>query len=94
MVRDGQGTGGQEDRDRLTKGGTQGAKPAQDSGATTAGQPSPETAGYQLSAHTDPHPTGLPLTFSLGEAGNGEKYPVFKIMCKMFLEKLKGLFFS
>jgi hypothetical protein len=41
-----------------------------------------------------PHPTGLPPDLLLGKAVNGEKYPVFKIMCKMFLEKLKGLFFS
>lgn len=39
---------------------------------------SPATADYQLSAHTDHHPTGLPPTFSLGEAVRWEKYPISK----------------
>ena len=37
----------------------------------------------QRDAHTDPHHTGLPLTFSMGEAVNGEKYPISKIFYKM-----------
>ena len=49
------------------------------------------TAGRQT--HTT-HPTRLPPTSLLGAAVRWGKYPVFKIMCKMFLEKLKGLFFS
>jgi hypothetical protein len=81
MARAGQRHGGEARDKRTAYGGTHGGTGRRD--------------GQQDNAHTaHPHPTRLPPNLLLGAAVNGEKYPVFKIMCKMFLEKLKGLFFS
>ena len=74
MHRDGQGEKGGTGCKRGTGGpigGDQG-----EAGAGTVGR-------HRDATHSPPHPTGLPPDLLLGEAVNGEKYPVFKNIYKM-----------
>ena len=50
---------------------------------TEAGRGQGQWDSLRDNAHSPPHPTGLPPDLLLGEAVNGEKYPISKNIYKM-----------